>query len=171
MTTTHDELFNVTGHTFQGEKKVDSRCSSAGVSRSGSAHRSRSSTPNSLEPPPHDLRDEKRMGLSPEEMVELRKHDKTVLERSKAMKWVRMVLYVTFMLVRKREMIFYVTFMLVREKEMIFYVTFMLVREREMIFYVTFMLVREKEMMFYVTFMLVREKMMFYVTFMLVRKK
>ncbi|KAK7496162.1 hypothetical protein BaRGS_00012572 [Batillaria attramentaria] len=65
------------------------RSGSAARSRGGSAARSRSSssTPNSLEPPPPDLREERRMGSSDEEMVELRKHDKAVLERAKAKKW------------------------------------------------------------------------------------
>ncbi|XP_076447794.1 EF-hand calcium-binding domain-containing protein 12-like isoform X2 [Babylonia areolata] len=70
------------------EKKGDSGSSSStSVSRSGSAHRSRSATPSSLEPPPPDLREECRMGSSAEEMLELRKHDKTILERARQKKW------------------------------------------------------------------------------------
>ncbi|XP_070192604.1 EF-hand calcium-binding domain-containing protein 12-like isoform X2 [Littorina saxatilis] len=53
----------------------------------GEIETSLSSTPSSLEPPPPDLREECRQSSSPEEMVALRKHDRTVLERSKSKKW------------------------------------------------------------------------------------
>ena len=76
---------------LQSEKQADSGSASLSQSRSGSGHRSRSGTPNSLEPPPFDLRDERRPASSSEEMVELRKHDKAVLEHAKAKKWVRLL--------------------------------------------------------------------------------
>ena len=77
----------------QSEKQADSGSGSVSLSRSGSGHRSRSDTPNSLEPPPADLRDERRPASSSEEMVELRKHDKAVLEHAKSRKWVRLLCY------------------------------------------------------------------------------
>ena len=78
---------------LQSEKRADSGSGSVSLSRSGSAHRSGSGTPNSLEAPPTDLREERRMASSSEEMVELRKHDKAVLERARSRKWVRLPWY------------------------------------------------------------------------------
>lgn len=46
------------------------------------SRQSRTSTPNSLEPPDFDVRPERLMGQSIEAMVDLRKHDKVVLSRS-----------------------------------------------------------------------------------------
>ncbi|KAL8581975.1 hypothetical protein ACOMHN_027956 [Nucella lapillus] len=71
----------------QNAKRSDSAGGSATASLSGSAQRSGASTPSSLEPPPLDVREERRMGSSGEEMVELRKHDKAVLERARQKKW------------------------------------------------------------------------------------
>lgn len=81
----------------RGGSAARSQAGSASRSRSGSALRSQassaaqsrssSSTPNSLEIPPADLREERRIASSDEEMVELRKHDRVVLERAKANNW------------------------------------------------------------------------------------
>jgi hypothetical protein len=52
----------------------------------------RSSPNNSLFAPPPDLRPESRYSPDPEEMVELIKHDKAVLDHAKRKKWVRLSL-------------------------------------------------------------------------------
>ena len=46
------------------------------------SRQSRTSTPNSLEPPEPDVRPECLMGQSAEAMLDLRKHDRVVLSRS-----------------------------------------------------------------------------------------
>ncbi|XP_005093715.1 uncharacterized protein LOC101848502 [Aplysia californica] len=88
-TTTAEDI----GEEEEGMKGKDKRSPSyaegsrpesrrAGSTHSDSRSRSRTSTPNTLEPPDFDLRDETRAPESAEAMVDIRKHDRVVLSRS-----------------------------------------------------------------------------------------
>lgn len=77
----------------ENQVRTASEKEAAGNPESRPQTRSRTSTLNSLELPPRDLREECWVAASEEEMMYLRKRDRVVLEKANTRKWVYMQMY------------------------------------------------------------------------------